>query len=42
MVDSSSVKLQLLSTNSTLDRMNMAKMILNQLQDAQVNGCSVM
>jgi len=41
-LEGSDLKLQLLSTTSTLERMKLNKSVLRQLQDAQVNGCSIM
>lgn len=42
LVESRAVKLQMLCTRSTMERMRLNKAVLEQLQDSQINGCSVM
>lgn len=41
-VDERSLKLQMLRTMSTLERMRLLRQVLEQLQDVQMSGCSLM
>ena len=41
-MDERSVKLQMLRTTSTLERMQLLRQVLMQLQDVQMSGCTVM
>ena len=42
MVDERVMKLQMLRTTSTLERMQLLRQVLAQLQDVQMSGCTVM